>query len=173
MESMTRGQGWRFTYMGRRIERVRYTAQLLHHTLVQAVDDPDAILEGLLEVADSTMTYRRRYVGALEAAPVLDLLLTDETNPRSVAFQLVVLDDHVRHLPRAAARLRSPEERLTTGMLTYVRLAEVPALCLADAAGRRGALAAVLEQLADQMVALADVLTRQYLSHTQAPRQLA
>jgi uncharacterized circularly permuted ATP-grasp superfamily protein/uncharacterized alpha-E superfamily protein len=173
MESMTRGQGWRFTDMGRRIERVRYTTRLLHHTLTQEGDDPEAVLEGLLEVADSSMTYRRRYLGALEPAPVLDLLLIDETNPRSVAFQLVVLDEHVRHLPRAAARLRSPEERLTTAVLTRVRLAEAGLLCGVNAAGRREALAALLDQLGEEMVALADVLTRQYLSHTQAPRQLA
>jgi uncharacterized alpha-E superfamily protein len=171
-ESMTRGQGWRFTDMGRRIERVQYTLRLLQHTLGRQADEPDAVLEALLEVADSSMTYRRRYLGALEAAPVLDLLLTDETNPRSVVFQLVVLDEHVRQLPRAAARPRSVEERLSTAMLTRVRLGEVAALCTADAAGSRDTLVAFLVQLGDDMRGLSDAISRQYLSHTQAPRRL-
>ena len=50
------------------------------------------MLEALLEVADSVMTYRSRYCSRFQLAPVLDLLLTDETNPRSVAFQLVECD---------------------------------------------------------------------------------
>jgi uncharacterized alpha-E superfamily protein len=171
-ESMTRGQGWRFTDIGRRLERVQYTIRLLQHTLGVQLDDADAVLEALLEVADSSMTYRRRYLGALETAPVLDLLLTDETNPRSVVYQLVVLDDHVRSLPRAAARVRSSEERLSTAMLTRVRLSDISALSAADATRRRGALVEHLSQLADDMRTLADTLGRQYLSHVQAPRRL-
>jgi len=171
-ESMTRGQGWRFTDMGRRMERVHYTTNLLHHTLASEPDDPDAVLEALLEVADSSMTYRRRYLGGLEAPPVLDLLLVDETNPRSVAFQLVVLDEHVRQLPRASARLRSPEERVATAALTRVRLAEVGPLCAAGADGRRAPLAELLAELASDMHALSDVIARQYLSHTQTSRRL-
>jgi len=171
-ESMTRGQGWRFTDIGRRVERVLYTIRLLQHTLGTRVDDPDAVLEALLEVADSSITYRRRYLGALETPPVLDLLLTDETNPRSVVYQLVVLDEHVRALPRAAARVRSSEERLSTAMLTRVRLSDIPVLSAAGAEGQRAALIDHLAQVADDMRTLADTLARQYLSHTQAPRRL-
>ncbi len=171
---MTRGHGWRFTDMGRRIERVAHTATLIRSTLaeVPAPEDADAVLEALLEVADTSITYRRRYLGALETAPVLDLLLTDETNPRSVVFQLVVLDDHVRQLPRSPTRLRSAEERLTTAVLTRVRLADIALLCRADAEGRRTHLDALLAQLGEDMRALSNLVTRQYLSHTRAPRQL-
>ena len=55
------------------------------------------------------MTYRRRYPGSLQTAPVLDLLLADETNPRSLAFQLAALADDVDNLPReTAGPRRSP-----------------------------------------------------------------
>jgi uncharacterized alpha-E superfamily protein len=118
------------------------------------------------------MTYRRRYLGGLEAPPVLDLLLVDETNPRSVAFQLVVLDEHVRQLPRASARLRSPEERVATAALTRVRLAEVGPLCTTSADGTRAPLAELLAELGSDMHALSDVIARQYLSHTQTSRRL-
>ena len=46
------------------------------------------MLEPLLEIADSSMTYRRRYFARPQLAPVLDLLLLDDTNTRAVAFQL-------------------------------------------------------------------------------------
>ena len=58
------------------------------------------MLEALLEVADSIMTYRSRYLARVQLAPVLDLLLTDESNPRSVAFQLACCAAHVEQLPR-------------------------------------------------------------------------
>jgi hypothetical protein len=45
----------------------------------------------LLEIADSSMTYRNRYPGTLEAAPLIDLLVIDETNPRSIGFQFAAL----------------------------------------------------------------------------------
>ena len=70
------------------------------------------MLEALLEIADSSMTYRYRYLTTLQLAPVLDLLLTDETNPRSVAFQLVALAEHVENLPRDQAQpLLTAEQR--------------------------------------------------------------
>ena len=84
----------------------------------------------------------------------------------------MVLDDHVRSLPRAAARVRSSEERLSTAMLTRVRLSDISALSALDSAGRRGVLVDHLAQVADDMRMLADTLSRQYLSHTQAARRL-
>ena len=59
------------------------------------------MLEMLLEVADSSMTYRSRYFTVLQAAPVLDLLMNDEANPRSLAFQMKDLSGA---LPRSLAR---------------------------------------------------------------------
>ena len=46
------------------------------------------------------MTYRRRYMSQLQTAPVLDLLLADEANPRSLAYQLAALAESIDQLPR-------------------------------------------------------------------------
>src|SRR5665213_1416707 len=86
--------------MGRRVERSLATLGLLRGTLVPVVEREAPLLEAVLEIADSSMTYRRRYVTTLQAATVLDLLLVDETNPRSVGFQLARLIEHVDALPR-------------------------------------------------------------------------
>ena len=91
------------------------------------------MLEALLEIADSSMTYRRRYLSSSQAAPVLDLLLADETNPRSLAFQLAALAESIDRLPRDPTRPgRSAEQRLVLADLTEVRLAELDALASAD-----------------------------------------
>ena len=51
------------------------------------------MLETLLDIVDSSMTYRSRYRTSLQFAPVLDLVLMDDTSPRSVVYQLVALAD--------------------------------------------------------------------------------
>ena len=72
----------------------------MRSTLVVPGSNESAVIEAVLEIADSLMTYRSRYLTTLQAAPLLDLLVTDESNPRSMAFQLAALADHVENLPR-------------------------------------------------------------------------
>jgi len=173
VESMTRGQGWRFADMGRRIERAAHLTSLLRSTLVAPTAAIEPLLEALLEVGDVSITYRRRYLGSLQLAPVLDLLLLDETNPRSLAFQLAALDTHVRRLPRDESRpVRSREERLALAMLTRVRLLDVEDLCEPGRQGTRVRLDEALQGFATDLAALSDTITRSYLSHAQPSHQL-
>jgi len=159
--------------MGRRIERVRHTLSLLRSMLLRARPDEGAVLDAILEVADSAVTYRRRYLGTVVLQPVLDLLLTDETNPRAVVFQLVVLDGHVRHLPHGtSAPFRSPEERLVTAALTRLRLADIEQLCTSNGDGERAELKGLVDHLSAELPALSDALTSRYLSHAQTQHRL-
>jgi uncharacterized circularly permuted ATP-grasp superfamily protein/uncharacterized alpha-E superfamily protein len=98
MENMTRGHGWRFLDLGRRLERAGNLAGLVK-TGFWDKNEVEVMLEPLLEVADSVMTYRRRYFAQVEPTAVLDLLLLDVTNPRSLGFQLRVLKEHLAQLP--------------------------------------------------------------------------
>ena len=136
MESMTRGPGWRFMDMGRRLERALSTLRLLRTTLVGRATALAPLLEAILEIADSSMTYRYRYMTSLQSAPVLDLLLIDETNPRSVGFQLRALADHARQLPaKASLAAESDETRLVLDTQGPLRLADVEALRTGPARG--------------------------------------
>ena len=101
---MTRGQAWRFLDMGFRVERALAVTRLLRLTLVDASgrgDQPARRRAGGRPTA--ALTYRGRYLTQLEAPAVVDLLLADETNPRSVAFQVAALRDHL-----AACRATRP-----------------------------------------------------------------
>ena len=138
-ENMTRNYAWRFLEIGRRIERARQLAEFTR-ALVCAGPEPenDGSLRLLLELGDSFMTYRSRYLMTPLTAPVLDLLLLDETNPRGIAFQLARLDAHFELLPSEGPH-RSPGQRLILKLLTAVRLAEVEELCERNEDGRAGA----------------------------------
>jgi uncharacterized circularly permuted ATP-grasp superfamily protein/uncharacterized alpha-E superfamily protein len=173
VESMTRGEGWRFLDLGRRLERSLHMIALLNGSVTYPAAQEGPVLDAILEVADSGMTYRRRYLGSLRAEAVLDLLVFDESNPRSLAAQLAALEDDVNHLPRPQRGAgRSPEQRFALGALSSVRMAE-PEKMAAVADGVRPELKTVLDHVAGWLPILSDAITLQYLTHLQPSRHLA
>ncbi len=96
-ENMNRAAGWRFLDMGRRIERgintCRFTRTLAHDEAT--IDDLDL----LLDLADSQITYRARYLVGLALTPVRDMIMLDPFNTRSLAFQVLTLKEHLAALP--------------------------------------------------------------------------
>lgn len=168
-ENMTRNYAWRFLQIGRRIERARLLSKLTRELVVNhAAPESDGSLRLLLELGDSYMTYRSRYLMTPLTAPVLDLLLLDESNPRGVAFQLRELDDHFARLPSEGPH-RSPGQRLILKLLTRLRLVEVGDLCAIDGAGRMSSLDALLVELTDGLPDLSDVISRSYFAHAETP----
>ena len=98
-ENMTRGPNFLFVELGRRIERGSHLAWLVSQSLAHAEPAEDELIRAALEIADSAMTYRARYLNAFQAPPFIDLLLFDDANPRGVAYQLAAIESHVRELP--------------------------------------------------------------------------
>jgi len=99
-ENINRGSGWFFMSIGRRLERAIYLTRQLREITTPLAEQDWPLLECLLEVADSSMTYRTRYYTTLQPLAVLDVLMADETNPRSLDFQLSHLADLYQKLPR-------------------------------------------------------------------------
>jgi len=173
MESMTRGQAWRFLDMGRRIERAMTLLMLVRGSLTERCSREGPLLESVLEMADSAMTYRRRYLATLQVAPVVDLLLTDETNPRSVIYQMEALTQHIATLPNALDGMRTPQQQISLSVLTDLKLADIDRLCVLDDNGERPRLIALLLDLATQIPTLSDSLSDRYLNHTTISRHLS
>jgi uncharacterized circularly permuted ATP-grasp superfamily protein/uncharacterized alpha-E superfamily protein len=96
-EDMVRGPAWRFLELGRRVERGVALTRLAR--ALTAVEDESEALSTLLDIGDSQITYRSRYLTAPDRAPVFDLLLLDPANPRSLAFQLEAIAGHLDILP--------------------------------------------------------------------------
>ena len=118
------------------------------------------------------MTYRYRYLTTLQLAPVLDLLLTDETNPRSVGFQLVALADHVRKLPsQSVASASEQQSRIMLAAQGMLRLTDVEALAAAASDGVRHWIAS-LDRETIQLWQLSHGITHTYFTHTGPSRQL-
>lgn len=170
MESMTRSLGWRFMDMGRRIERGLHMIALIRFALPQVCHAANDALEALLEVSDSIMTYRARYRTAFQLAPVLDLLLLDESNPKSLVFQLGRLAAHVEELPRQSERrYAGAEERMTLSMLTSVRLLDLTGLtCDSGDPENDAPLARFLETMETELLQFAQQLNAHYLTRVTA-----
>jgi uncharacterized alpha-E superfamily protein len=173
---------------------------VLGATVTSASARDGTVLEALLEIADSGITYRRRYRASLQPAPVVDLLLADASNPRSAAFQLAALGEHLAVLPQDQTRIephvawteigseRSPSKGSTgttpgspceiatevlRAAVAAVQATDLTAACAADAEGRRPALAALLGRLARELPTISDALSGSYLTHASLARQLA
>jgi uncharacterized alpha-E superfamily protein len=101
-ENMTRGSGWRFLDLGRRVERGIHVARVVRSAIEVPQGAWEAGLRLALELCDSTISYRTRYLAALLDAPVLDLVLRDASNPQSLAFQIDGVRAHLAALPRTA-----------------------------------------------------------------------
>ncbi len=173
-ESMTRTQAWRFLDMGRRIERAYQTAVLCRSTMATRSADESDVLEAVLVTLDSIMTYRSRYMASIQPAPVIDLVVTDETNPRSIVYQLAVIGQHVDRLPRSTVDgPRSIEQRLALALLNAVRLADPYELARLDAKDYRSVLAKLLDRVVDILPKLADAISGKFLIHAGLQRHYA
>ena len=125
-ENMTRLAGWRFLELGRRIERAMLTCRFIRE--FGAAGTADGGLDMLLELADSQITYRQRYVMIAARAPVIDLVMLDPNNPRSVAFQFDQIEAHLDALPKHSAGGRlSPPQQIAMAIATRLRTAEAAA----------------------------------------------
>lgn len=173
-ESMTRTHGWRFLHLGRRIERGYQTSELLIATLSHPIKDEQSLLEAVLRVTDSLMTYRSRYLSQLQPAAVADLLITDQTNPRSIVFQLQQIGQLIAELQTEATEYGLGEdERLSESLLHRVRMCDPTQLVTVDSAGQRNVLTELLEDLIDRLPKLSDAITARYLIHTTGSETLA
>jgi uncharacterized alpha-E superfamily protein len=122
-ENMTRLAGWRFLELGRRIERAILTCRFVRELADPLA--PEGALDVLLELCDSQMTYRQRYVMIAARTPVIDLVMLDPNNPRSVVYQLDRVEAHLAALPKSVADGRlSPPQQIAASIATGLRTAD-------------------------------------------------
>jgi uncharacterized alpha-E superfamily protein len=171
-EGMTRTHGWRFLQLGRRIERAYQTSELLAATLVNPIADERPLLESLLRATDSLMTYRSRYLLQLRAVAAIDLLVNDDTNPRSIAFQVESIKELLDRLPTSEGTLSlGPDQRIAETLLHRIRMSDPSVLARIEPRGRVE-LDGLLQQLIQDLPKLSNAITARYLIHTSAPQEL-
>lgn len=161
-EGLVRDVGWQFLDAGRRIERAQHLVESLLATVVQQrpADVDSVVRESVLLAHESAITFRRRHQTGAGLAEVLELLLLDPTNPRSLAYQLDRLQESLALVPLAG---RAPDQRDHLLSDVVDLLAEVDPAAIAAAVtedGRRARLAETLESMLWRLHAAADEIER-------------
>lgn len=154
LDGMTRGSGWRFLSIGRRLERLLNLCSALE---VATQEGAAHGLDWLLDLLDSTGTYRARYMVAPEWLPVLDILVRDDTNPRSIAFQVKGLGEYI-------AKLELSHGRFASDVLAPAQDA-LRKLSPHDLHPESEAIARLLELLRRSAFAVSDEITLKFFSH--------
>jgi uncharacterized circularly permuted ATP-grasp superfamily protein/uncharacterized alpha-E superfamily protein len=173
LDDMTRDDGWRFLMIGRCVERLQFLCDSLANFLCSSAAHDQSSLEWLLELGNSSITYRTRYLASPQLIPVLDLLLLDEQNPHSVMFQVRTL---LRSLSRLTERFELPSERRLThleGQLLRFSLAslENPLFGAASVREVLDGLSALLESISQASADISDRLALRFFVHVDASQR--
>jgi uncharacterized circularly permuted ATP-grasp superfamily protein/uncharacterized alpha-E superfamily protein len=171
-ESMVRDPGWSFMDAGRRLERAAMLTALLRSTVVDVRDTAvdSLVFESVLVASESIITYRRRYRSRARMETLLDLLVLDEQNPRSLAHQLARLQTEVPVFATPPPAGLALEERRVLELATAVRVADTVALARVED-GRRPRLAAFLDDVDHRLRGVSEALDRSHFTHLQTQVQ--
>ena len=170
-ENMVRGGGRMFLDLGRRVERAAAIAELLAAVLAfpGAQRQPVRVEHGLrlaLELCDSAITYRGRYLAVVQPAPVLDLLLADEGNPRGFAFQLVAAEALLGEIAAGAPGLAG----IARDLADQARRMVAAIGAASDQAVAAAALPEPLAALGEAVGGLSDDISRRYFALVRSTR---
>lgn len=175
-ENMTQGDGWRFLQIGKCIERASQTSAMLS-IVFRDYSKNHYALQDLLGVMCSDMTYRSRYRTLIEPSLVLTLLLTDESNPRSLGYQFNYLQKEIQQLPgRRKTDYQETALRTAAEGLARIRLFD-PATTLNQADHcSDGSVAYNVERFFNTIINvpadITDAISAQYFTHTELPSTL-
>ena len=170
-ENMTRAHAWRFLDMGRRIERSTYLCALLENALLSPAADNPSILEAILDACDCAITYRARYSLLPNIAAAYDLILLDDTNPRSLLFQLNQLLKHFERLPRERENaLPTLSQRILLETVTRLRLIDPRELNTLSGGWHDSETATVISATKRDLPRLSDAIAVSYFAHSAISR---
>ncbi|MEL6997577.1 MAG: circularly permuted type 2 ATP-grasp protein [Pseudomonadota bacterium] len=170
-ENLTRNFAWRFLEIGRRLERGVQIAAVAEQMAAGVNTHEESRLRAWLTLSDSSSAYRSRYMMTVQPAAVLDLLILDETNPRSLAYQVDRLEKVLHELPTDVP-YRRPEHRRALKLLTDLRLFDADALAATDDDNVRPELTELLTRCQSDLAEISDLISRAFFAHADAPEAL-
>lgn len=166
LDNMTQDNSWRFLMIGRRLERLQFLTDVMAQVMHSGQGNDSVALAWLLEMADSSLTYRSRYLSSAQLIPVLDLLLLDPSNPHSLVFQLQALTQALSQLgDHHDYGLGAMSEKLQTLNLSVLEIEVLSPQRLQRALGM---LAELLREVAEQSRHLSEELGLRYFAHIDA-----
>lgn len=169
--NMVRDEGWYLMDIGRALERSLQLCQLVGPSLSvrRGIDVDRDVQSAVLQAAESAVTHRRRHRGVVRGSSVLDLLLLDGTNPRSLAFNLRAIGASLAHLPASSGSTRP--ERLVDDLLAELDRLDVTALLVIEGENRPN-FARFAQATAQQLMRLSDAVSEVHFDSGPSQRLL-
>src|SRR5450631_2295147 len=175
-ESISREQGWIMLDLGRKIEQSLLVITLLRTTLVKKYNEQVEynLHQAVLMSNEGLVNYRYKYRRPLQSLLVIDLLLFDPNNPRSLTYQIVRLKNYLQNLPKNQSNYSLTEyERLILEADTLLKLADKNVLVSPDADGTTyHHLDAFLSKLYTILGAIPGVLSKTFFKHEMTPKTI-
>ncbi len=165
-DRMTRDDGWQLLSIGRHVERLGFLSSALDLAIevgafdAAEVDEPN--FAALLALFDSTITFQAQYQQSRELAPLIELLVLDNDNPRSLAWVARTLRGRLSKL--ADTPMGQPDA--LAQLLPDITQKELKALCTPNAHGHYKELRDSLTQCMQAAWHVSDAITARYFSHT-------
>ncbi|HSC69269.1 MAG TPA: circularly permuted type 2 ATP-grasp protein [Cellvibrio sp.] len=171
-ESMTRGNGWHFMEMGRRLERALQIVNSLRSLLVPSFDeiDQETLIESSLLCSEALIPYRRRYQNGIRIDQGLEMIMLNTKNPRSLIYQLQQLEKHLLDLPDNREEFSS-ERKLLLEATTALTLSDITMLSKTQT-GIRADLDQLLSRLQYLISSAAKAISQRYFDHAEGPQLL-
>jgi uncharacterized circularly permuted ATP-grasp superfamily protein/uncharacterized alpha-E superfamily protein len=169
-ENMTRAQAWRFLDMGLRLERAVYICTLLDATLRLTEAENPSLLEAVLEVVDSSITFRSRYNLVATLPAVFDLVLLDDKNPRSVLFQMNQLAKHFEKLPNEREDAPGSGKHILAKCVRRLNQVDARELASAGDGWLKSDVSTVIRETLQTLPKISDAIAASYFAHAEISR---
>lgn len=170
-DRMTRDDGWRLLSTGRHIERLNTLAAALVLGFETGAVHDEAGFGAIVALFDSTITFHAQYQQQRDVPALLDLLVFDRDNPRSLGWVVQTLRGRLARLAENTVGAPQPVPDLTPG-LPDPGAWQMADLCTADPRLPEGqryeGLLTRLEECCSAAFDLSDTLSRRYFSHVSA-----
>jgi uncharacterized alpha-E superfamily protein len=161
-DRMTRDDGWRLLSSGRHIERLGFLAAALASAFETGAVLDEGGFEAVVALFDSTITFHAQYQQRHDIAALLDLLVLDRDNPRSLGWVAQTLRGRLAKLSSSAPGEMPDIVRSVPDPLKW----QLETLCERDGAGHYTALLDLLSQCMHAAYRLSDDLGARYFTHS-------
>ena len=168
-DRMTRDDGWRLLSIGRLTERLHTLSAALKQAFETGAVFDEGGFNALLAFFDSTITFHAQYQQQQGMPALLDLLVLDRDNPRSLGWVVMTLRGRLAKLssnapvslPDLTAALADPGG----WAIEHLWRESADSTLAADRQRQCAHLTGLMDQLAQSARDLSDAISRRYFSH--------
>lgn len=166
-ENFSREAGWYFLEVGRRIERTIQIIRLIVGLISIGSYSNKSNLNNLLNISDMRITYRRRYKYKMDPEAVFETLVFDESNPRSLGFQILELYENIQYLPGKESKQNYPEDRVALDLFTTYKLKDID-FFITNNKLDPDRMKEWLEEILKKTHSLSETITQRYFNYSES-----